>query len=600
MELLKENFEALRKRLPQVLYDLLHVSYDVTTDNSKIFENGCFEINLGKTSVYPYGKIDTYSVIDEWVNMFELDESSCNIVTGFGIGLHISAILSKLKANSIVIVGESNLSWLKFVLSKIDCSAILSDERFFLETKPESSIGFNSLNSCELVFKTDAKICFFTPLFVLNESYYYRFITEFCRKFELYQKMQSTVVGDSELWQTNNFKNLKYLVNAENIEVLRNAFAELPLVLVSAGPSLDDAIPFLKEVQHKAIIVSMNTSFRTLAKNGITSHFTLAADPRITTFHGFEGQYTGDTALISTSFVHPNVVKAFYPRIFTWNNPNSLLEYVRKKIGCKFFTELDAQGTVATAVGPLAELLGCKKVCLVGQDLAVKNSGQTHASDSIYRDQNNLFIDTSKCRSVDGNILNKVYVESKLYVYLQFFNTIAKKYPRIQFINTAANGAKIHNIPYKTYEEASEFIGNANSSNVKNLISEKISNENNSKSLAKQTLQPIYDFSTKILNTALEGAINQELAGENFSKNDLALSYQQANKLNALIDNNNEYYSVLLNGKTTLNLFEYRNNAESLTNTLSDKNKINWLSNREYYWAMAEGANFFMSQFENE
>lgn len=605
MQLLTSNFEPLKTRFPRTLQKLLAVPENVSMA-VELCANGAYALLFNGEKIYPYGKKDPQGLVNTWAKQLSLTQDSCNAVTGFGTGLHLRAILEVLKPGSMVMVGERDIAWLKWLFCRVDCGDILNDPRLFFVTDPTAEDSFHELVSCELVFKKDIRACYFSPLFTLDENYYYRFFTEFGRKFDLYKKVQSTAVGDSDRWQSNTFENLPYLLDAPDIGEARGLFKDFPMILVSAGPSLDEAIPFLKEAQERALIVSMNTSYRTLCKNGIRSHLTLAVDPRITTFDGFKNQPVEGTFLLTTDFVHPKVIQYFSPNIFTWHTPKALIQQINRKLNRSNGTRISAQGTVATAVGDLAFLLGCKRVCLVGQDLAITESGQTHTADSIYNDRGRLFMDISKCRVVPGNTLPKVHVESKLFVYLQFFNSMAKRFKdKINFINTARLGAKIEGIPYKSYEEALEFVGPKTSVSPLDLFKEcfkfRTFNKDKAKASIKKALMPSYCMAERLLNLTFEGALIHELEDipVSYEAASIKKAYKRADKINALIDGHLEDYQLIIDGKTTRTLFEYQKNLQILNPKEEKSPQQDWIKNREYYWALTEGSHFFVSQVES-
>ena len=87
--------------------------------------------------------------------------------------------------------------------------------------------------------------------------------------------------------QENTFQNLPYMAQAPDVGELKGAFPDIPFILIGAGPSLDESIDFLKEVQDRAIIVASNSPYRKLINNGIKPHLVVTADPMSPTLLGF-------------------------------------------------------------------------------------------------------------------------------------------------------------------------------------------------------------------------------------------------------------------------------------------------------------------------
>ena len=594
-EILEVNYEVLKHRFSNTLEKIQHCE---TETSGNISDNGTYNIVFNGKIRHPYGEIDAKAFIDAWIQRFKPTENTLYFVSGFGTGQHIAQLLEKIDASSVILVIDFNIEQLKWIFSKKDCSKLLGNEQVLLLTDAKD---FELLETLDLAYKTNIQTCIFSPLFSQNEASYYAFFTRLCQQFDMRKKIQCTLVADSTLWQHNAIKNLTALLNSPSMDPLKGAFKDLPLILVSAGPSLDTAIPFLKKVQDKAIIVSMNSSFRTLYKNGIRSHFTLAIDPRPTTFDGFRDIPIGSTVLLTSFFVHPDVIQHFSGQIMTWEVTLAFSQYIYKTLHHSMGPQLQAEGTVANLVGSLADFFGCKKVCLVGQDLACGTSGQTHTSDSIYNDRGTLFMDVNDCRECPGNTQEKVYVESKLYLYLQIFNKMADKFKDIEFINTSVFGAKIKDIPYVDYEKATEWIGNNSSERVSEYLFRLLKETpKTTEEQILEVLEPLTHYIYQVGKLALEAASWHESHSEPQQEHLRIVreSYQMADKINAALDSNAKFYDILFNGKLINSLFEYQNNLQKLINESMGTAQTNWIKNREYYWAVFTGChNSLMALF---
>src|SRR5690606_13857513 len=173
-----------------------------------------------------------------------------------------------------------------------------------------------------------------------------------------------------------------------------------------------------------AVVVAVNSSYRAVRNAGIVPTLVLAADPRGFTLRGFAGVRADGPYIVTTPIVHPGVTAMFAGRSFTWTGDNELVHVLRRRVGLPPGTPLVEQGTVSACAVDLAVLLGCDRICLVGQDLAVRDDGRSHASDSFYTDLGMNEADTAECRRLPGNTLPEVLVEGKLYVYLKVFEQL--------------------------------------------------------------------------------------------------------------------------------------------------------------------------------
>ena len=593
-KILEKNKFFLEKRFSKLYAQLKAL---ISSASDEIFEKDIFATSFENHVVFPYGQINAENFIDNWIQFFTYKSNTIYVITGFGTGLHVERFLEQIPKDSTVVIAEPNLTWLNYLFSHKDCSSLLSDERILILTDLDS---FDYLETIHLTYITNIKHCIFSPLFVLNESFHYQFFTKFCQEFDMRKRLQATCLIDSELLQKNVLKNLKILVNAPTINCLKNKYKQLPLVLVSAGPSLDSAIPFLQHVQDKAIIMGMNSSYRILQKQGIHSHFTLAIDPNPTTFSGFKNESIDSTVLLTSHMVYPEVVAYFSGQIMTWNfaQTEALVASISRKLQCEEGPYLEANGTVANLVGPLADFLGCKKVCLVGQDLAHTESGQTHASGSFYQDRGALFSSQKNYRRCPGNTLKSVLVDPVFFLYLQIFNRMAEKYPNIQFINTSPLGAAIKDIPYLTYEAAEKWIGENSSQNVTQELFHMLSKQQQiTQKQLQEALKPLLLFTQQLSKLALQAGAFLDSYEVPTKEHERIVreSYSWADKINQWIDAHAKEYAILLSGKLLRTLSEYNQNLNALLPDYDLPVQQLWIKNREYFWVLFAGCNHLLT-----
>ncbi len=606
MRLLPRNEAVLKARFPEVLRRINEAGVGNSDCEIEGTGNGQYlAFGMGDRTIYPYGRRDARDLAKRWTTQVEYKENTFYAVSGFGLGTHLEALLEKAGEGNFLFVGERNPRDLGAVLSKVDCFRLLNDERLILGTGEIDEKYFEPLREVQFSDFRDIGPLIFSPLFSLNEKYYEKFFAEFARNFEIWRRLYQSNIRDSSLWQEATLDNLPLLLASPDIGVTRNFFQELPVVLVGAGPSLDEAIEFLRSVQKRAIVICVNSSYRKLINNGIVPHMTLAADPREDTAKGYEGLPVEGVALACPYFVCPQVVNKFAGNAFTWTGNNSLARIVRQRLGQGEGTTILEQGTVSACVVDLARLWGCRKICLVGQDMALSQGGQTHTLDSFYADEGRVFSEPSSCRILPGNTLEHVPVDEPLFVYLKTFCQIVKNYPDITFINTARLGARIAGVPYLKYGEAASWLGYENSEGVRKKLSSMLSQSYQTMAVGRQlrkALNPTLRFARQLFNQSLEAALHLELlppelegdAGKGHEA--LLKGERQATQINELLDRHPNDYQVLFDGRTKTELFRCRENSKALV--ASSEHWKNVLKNREYYWALVEGAHFLVRRIE--
>ncbi|HCJ12010.1 MAG: hypothetical protein A2Y14_01695 [Verrucomicrobia bacterium GWF2_51_19] len=603
MKILSANEQVLLKRFPDVLKQIVDCQQGFQMEID--LNRWVFSADLGKgQKYYPYGIQDGRTLIRRWIDGIDVKHFSINATTGFGLGFHLEGILKKLDSESLLMVGERFPEMLGGVLSVLDCSQLLADPRLILTTGPVNDDLYRGFYAASVAFKKHLSTFVFSPLQALDESYYNAFFMDFGKQFRRHYQLQRTNIEDSPYWQNLTLANLPYLLNAPDVIEMRGLFAGFPVVLVSAGPSLDESIEFLKAVQDKAVIVAVNSAYRKLSHEGIRPHLTLAADPRRSTFWGYGQEPVDDVFLLSTYFVNTNVVKLFPNRTFTWSNRLELINWVKDKQGKSHGTPITEQGTVSACIADLAKIWGCNKICLVGQDLAYSSQGQTHTGDSFYADEGNLYQSLNDCMKVPGNTFGKVPSTPPLYAYLKAFEEIARINPDIDFINTSRLGAKVNGVPYKTFAEAAYWFQKPLPdlrACLRPFFQKNFDPEVNVEAL-RTYFEPLYHFAQQTFDLATQGAffiqgLSSKCAHLNYAKHpDIQKVMEYATRLNALIDKHPHEWIILCEGKTKAELFQYKSNI-----ALLETSNPHWeavLKNKEYFWAILEGAHFLLLEME--
>jgi hypothetical protein len=379
-------------------------------------------------------------------------------------------------------------------------------------------------------------------------------------------------------------------------------FKDIPFILIGAGPSLDESIDFLREMQDKAIIVSSNSPFRKLINNGIRPHLVVTADPLKTTLAGFQNVKLDHVPLACPFSAYPEIVERFSGRVISWCTFNPIVKALRDQRNEPEGTAIMEQGTVSGCVLDISRVLGCKKVMFVGQDMCVRDDGRYYTDDSFYADTGNHYFSKDKGQRLPGNTQDKVLVEPRLFVYLKTFEQfIAKKDESVEYRNLARTGARIKGAPYINFEEATQWVGESNSKSFDNKLSDLLQKQEKNTDL-KRLFDPIKKYTSDILELSLSGAAEIEMLPEkykdiNYSDNKKLKKFLlQGADINKLIDSNQSLWHVLLEGRTKRELVIY----QRLLREIIFKNKT-WESvqkNKEYFWALSEGSYWLLSTLE--
>ena len=550
----------------------------------------------------PESSRDWEALVQRWLDGIVLKPNSVLALTGFGDGSHVRALLDRLPQGTYVFCIEENVAAFRAIVEESEgLVGLLEDPRFFLGLGDLDQDCFESLARLPTLEVQDASPLIFAPIYNRAPEYHGAFFTEFARNFDYWRKLFGTNVTASGKWQKNTFANLAMLMGAPDVGELKDAFRGCSIILVSAGPSLDESIGFIEENRERCIIVAVNSSYRALRNAGITPHFVLAADPYQYTDKGFEGVACDETRLICPFIVCPNVVPRFEGRTFTWSQNNLLASNVRLSLGLEFGSRILEMGTVSACIFDVAEIFGCSRIFFVGQDLAAKADGQLHAADSFYSDLYGNKVVMDNCRFMLGNTVDRVPVEEKLFVYLKTFEQLAKERgSTLELVNTSHFGARIEGIPFVRLEEVSEGLAREETVSWKAGIdrASQLLEEAKKRSFGLDgELERMSNFGRRVCALALKGALVLETGIKGkvvFVQLQIDEARTIRGELDALFESDSNLQQVLNDGSLKYELTLYAR-ALQRVNAIEDPIAREREDCLEYFWAIAEGAFSFLS-----
>jgi len=602
--ILPQNAAILHQRFPLVLKRILEVGERMPQDffYEDNDSSSTLMLQRGEYSFPVYGKYKSANLIKRWFSSLVLARESLYAITGFGDGSHLNYFLDQSTSGTNFMTAEKDPALLRETLARFDLTGLLSNERFILGVGELNDAFYADIQGAALNGVSDVNSVIFSPLHGVDEGYYDRMRNELVRQYLVVRPLIEVNVRTATDIQKNTFKNLSHLAHSPDVGEMANEFTDIPFILIGAGPSLDESIDFLKQVQDKAIIVVSNSSYRKLINNGIKPHLVVTADPLSPTLAGFENVSLEGVPLACPFSAYPEIVNRFSGRILSWCTYNPIVNLLKQRTGRKPGTPILEQGTVSGCVLDLSRLFGCKKVLLIGQDMAVRDDGRYYSDDTAYSDTGAHYSQSTKGQRLPGNTQEKVTVEGRLFVYLKTFEQFISGNPNIEYRNLARTGVKINGVPYQTYDEALQWIGSSSDSTpFKKRVQDLLSNQGDCPDLMA-VFSPILKYVEDILECSLSSAIKTELIPDKFSGTHYSENKQikellgEAGKINQLVDSNKDYWNFLFEGKTKSELVNYRRKIRDIE--FPSKNWTSVQRNKEYFWALSEGCLWLLEQLQ--
>ena len=233
----------------------------------------------------------------------------------------------------------------------------------------------------------------------------------------------------------NLFKNSQ--VTRTSIQTVKEKFDYAEWIVISAGPSFDDSVQFLKNSKGHRGLIAVNTVFRRLIKEGIIPDIVVAADQYIQMVEHIKGveDHTYGITLIADWLLNWKYV-SLYKGPICFVRTNSDPESTQKIAGND--PVWDVSGSVACLGIETAIRMNAKRIYLVGQDLAYP-SKQKYAKGMPHSESPEAKWEM-QVPSVDGGIVDtcEAFDWFRKFIEYQIDNN-----KNVEFINMSSHGAYI-------------------------------------------------------------------------------------------------------------------------------------------------------------
>ncbi len=391
---------------------------------------GTLRATLENRSVYLHSSYDPEQEALSWSTEIDCRPGKVVVLFGLGLGWHLKALISELEQDQKIFVVEPCEEIRKIAQSTPETEALLRLSNVTISQDWSSFKEAFSRFNCPWQETLFLKIPAYQQVFPEEFNH---FLSKLHHQVNSVLVDLCTVRTSSQKWLENSLRNLKYLPETTPIASVFNRFQGMPLIIVSAGPSLSKNIESLNRAKGRAFIVAVGTVNRLLARKGIIPDLLLSFDGGRGNYdHHFKGLPNSDVCLVFDPAVHHMVVQEHLgPKALMLINPaNKWLEhYTGSEIGL-----LKIGPSISNTAFDLACRMGADPIILVGQDLAYTDD-LTHAEGTHVKglrgfDYKHREGDERSCQSkqtlrrflwVEGVNGEKVRTDSKLLTFLHWF-----------------------------------------------------------------------------------------------------------------------------------------------------------------------------------
>jgi hypothetical protein len=424
------------------------------------------------------------------------------IYVGVGLGYHMQEIDKKLDSYTTLII-EPELEIFRLSLFTTDYSLFNSgNRRLFLsigDDKAKRELDIYRFYKHHDYHNYNVK--YYSLL--KNLSYIKDEITDFFENNYVLNFPYSIIIENIK--RTISFINHKDRFLDVHKIVENDIIGPKKVLLISAGPSLDNYIELIRKYQNKFIVVCVDVIVRKLEKQGVVPDIIFSIDPSFLCARYLTTEdinYLKNSTIILMSQQHPDTMKLLRDRKL--NYYFSQFANIVEEIG--YLGSLPNVGTYSfqTMVS-----LGAKELYLIGNDAAFnQKTGSRYASDSTHTQQEQLKIDITNDNlisredilEVKGNLQDTVKTNRSLlafkYSYDNCINIIKNRFEYKAY--NLSNGVYIDGLEPMTKDE---FV-----KSIETYVKPDFDNKKNLDSISRVLESTCYKKDIEIINSIISRA----------------------------------------------------------------------------------------------
>lgn len=449
MDVLELNRIALKKRNISLN---LSTSDDIVVENARKENNLTIKVNHNGYFYYLHSRYAPYQEAEKNANKI-YSSSNLFILIGFGMGYLAKALLSNLKEKDYLLIIEPSEEVFYQNIQVNDITDLLSNNQVILH------IGQVN-DELEGIFNMLVSLGYFNHFKVhISDNYEKLYpsdilqITNKIKHVALIHKVNvNTSLFSSEQWQENYLKNIKYAIHSVPFHQFIKAF-NLPIIIVSAGPSLLDELEILKEIRNKAIIIAAGSAITTLKKYNIRPHLIISIDGGEANYKHFKKNINySDIPLVYSPMLHYKILNEYEgPKIIVQLGSAPFFEWYNELIGIKDTGFARSGPSVANTALDIARQLTTGPICFIGQDLGF-TGGYSHAEGN----RNRKTLDQFKGRKlelIEANDGKELYTDYSYLSMKKWFEEFINHLELDNIYNATRRGAKIKGTAVIDFQE---------------------------------------------------------------------------------------------------------------------------------------------------
>ena len=373
---------------------------------------------------------------------------------GFGLGYEVEAFLAQPEAEVAVVV-EPDAALFRTALERRDLTTVLDSPKavFLVDAEPDA------LAMVLRRYERRAPERSVLNASVLHHREYFDQVDAVMEAAVSRARINAnTLKRFGRLWVRNLIRNVAVLERSPGVRELTDRFNGLPVLLCAAGPSLDLALPHIKELAERLLIVAVDTAVPALMQHGVEPDFAVVVDPQYWNTRHLDRLAPESTILISEASAHPRVFEVLDNPTYLCSSIFPLGSLLEETVGEK--GKLGTGGSVSTTAWDFARILGADPIYCIGLDLGFPQR-RTHVHGSFFEERSHIlahrfrpveqhsfeYLHDADPFEVGANDGGAVLTDQRMMIYTWWFANQARIHRGVRTYNLSPGGVAIEGLP---------------------------------------------------------------------------------------------------------------------------------------------------------
>ncbi|HRW58808.1 MAG TPA: DUF115 domain-containing protein [Chlamydiales bacterium] len=242
----------------------------------------------------------------------------------------------------------------------------------------------------------------------------------------------------------NYLKNYSHLKRSIDLFKMKNAYQNIPAIIVGAGPSLTEDLEHIKKWKNKGLIFAGGSAIAALSDAGISPHYAVAVDPSKEEYNRLKKNKAISSHFLYSLRVFPDVFSFFSGDLGYFSLEHPLENVLLQDLGHEAFSFMSKSSPEGMSVSIsslyLAAFFGCNPIILSGMDLSYVD--QKRYARGILDDGENNKIASKKA---GGQIVQKNDLTTNVFFEMEAraITYFIEQFPHIDVYNTSMKGLVI-------------------------------------------------------------------------------------------------------------------------------------------------------------